>query len=291
MLTPSSDINGPRVEPPITPDDREVAIAGSRSSPPASHGTPEVELPVETYMVTEKLCFRCLWSSKDRVQLDQFCKSSIGGKYMSHSHVVRSLRRNGDVLSREASMTCLMLACCRCDLVPALLFTRPYDSLRRWNNSGEILLADPPPADVVPSWPLTIFVDATESPRLGKEDLSEGNSERFQSPATLGLPRRLSPTIEHLCQQNIISTELDGEDIIFRMAKSIREQIWEQTRTQDRLLLWFDLLKLIIYSSPDVYAEIFWQGILRSCKPVIDSTLLPFLSVLEWTQLQYHKPM
>ncbi len=188
-------------------------------------------------------------------------------------------------------MICLVLACCRCDLVPALLFTRPYGSRRRWNNNGEIVLADPPPADEVPHWPLNIFVDPTELPWPGKRDFLVGNRENFQSLATLGLPRRLSPNIEHLCQQNIISTEFDGEDIIFRMAKSIREQIWEQMRTQDRLLLWFDLLKLIIYSSPDVYAEIFWHGVVRSCKPVIDSTLLPFLSVLEWTHLQHHKPM
>ena len=210
---------------------------------------------------------------------------------MSHSCVIRSLRWNGDILSTEASMTCLMLACCRCDLVPALLFTRPYGSRRRWNKHGEIELAIPPPADVIPSWPLNIFVDTTELLGPGKGDLLEGNREGFPSSLTLGLPWRLCPNIGHLCQQNIISTELDGEIFFFRMAKSIREQIWEQTCTQDRLLLWFDLLKLIIFSSPDVYAEMFWQVILRSCKPVIDSTLLPFLSVLEWTHLQHHKPM
>lgn len=104
-------------------------------------------------------------------------------------------------------------------------------------------------------------------------------------------PRRLSPNIDSLCQSKIINTELDGEYSFFQMNESIREEIWEQTSTHDRLLLWFDLLKLIIHAMPDAYVEVFWQIILRSCKPVIDSTLLPFLLVLEWTYLQHHRPM
>lgn len=32
-----------------------------------------------------------------------------------------------------------------------MLFTRPYDSRRQWNNHGDIELADPPPADVIPT--------------------------------------------------------------------------------------------------------------------------------------------
>ena len=194
-------------------------------------------------------------------------------------------------------MTCLILACCRCDRVPALLFIRPYGSRRRWNNHEEIELVDPPAADAIPQWPLDIFIDATEVPSHGKTVASENSRERvlsladagFPSMAAPGFPWRLFPSVEYLCQKNIISIEQDEESFFFRMVDSIREEIWEQTSTQDRLLLWFDLLKLIIYSSPDVYAESFWKSIFNAFKPVIDSTLLPFISVLEWTHVQYHQ--
>ena len=185
--------------------------------------------------------------------------------------MTRSLKWNGDILSTEASMTCLILACCRCDRVPALLFTRPYISQRRWNEDGEICLADPPSADMIPQWPSNTVVDATETPTHSKSGLG------------------ISPSIETLCQQDIISTEREGREVFFRMATSMREEIWEQTSTHDSLLLWFDLLRLIIYSSPDACAEIFWQDVFRSCKAVIESTLLPFLSVLRWDDLEYHQ--
>ena len=176
-------------------------------------------------------------------------------------------------------MTCLMLACCRCDRVPALLFTRPYVPRRRWNKHGEVHLVDPPSADMIPQWPLNKVIDATKWP-LG----SESSHKRLSD-------WKLSPSIRDLCQQSVISTEHDGENFFFCMVSSMREKIWEQTSTQDRLLLWFDLLRLVIYSSPDACAEVFWREIFRSCKAVIDSTLLPFLSVLEWEDLERHQAL
>ena len=188
-------------------------------------------------------------------------------------------------------MICLILACCRCDRLPAFLFTRPYSPRRRWNNNGEIELADPPSTVTIPRWPLDLFVDATELPGFGKDDSPEGSRRGVPSSRTLEPPWRLSPSIEHLCQNNVISIEVDGEDLSFRMVESRREEIWEQTRAEDRLLLWFDLLKLTIYSSPDAFAEISWKSILGNCKPVTETTLIPFLSVLEWTHLQHHSDM
>ena len=176
-------------------------------------------------------------------------------------------------------MTCLILACCRCDYVPALLFTQPYISRRRWNRHGEIYLADPPSADMIPQWPLNQVIDATRWP------LRSESSRRRLSSWTL------SPSIRDLCQKSVISTEHDGENFFFCMASSMREKIWEQTSTQDRLLLWFDLLRLVIYSSPDACAEMFWHKTFRSCKAVIESTLLPFLSVLEWEDLERHQAL
>ena len=185
-------------------------------------------------------------------------------------------------------MTCLILACCRCDRVPVLLFTRPYAPRRRWTIHGEIYLADPPPVDAIPQWPMNIFADDTELP--SRSFLRDSDKVLSSRVARRSSPR-LFPNIDNLCQLKIISTELDGEYLFFRMIKATREEIWEQTSTTERLLLWFDLLKLIIHSVPDIYAETSWQNVLRSCKSVIDSTLLPFLSVLEWTHIQHHRPM
>lgn len=209
---------------------------------------------------------------------------------LTDSCETRSLRYNGDALSTEASMTCMILACCECDRVPAFIFARPYGPRRRWNNHGEIELADPPPAEKIPQWPLNIF-DAPPLPSPGNGNRVEGSLRGIMSSAALGLPLQLSPHIEQLCQRSIISTEFDGKTLFFRMPKSTREEIWEQTWTQDRLLLWFDLLELVVYSSPDVYAEVFWKNIINSVKPVIDSTIVPFLSILEWTHLQQHQAM
>ena len=186
---------------------------------------------------------------------------------------MRSLRWNGDVLPTEASMLCLILASCRCDRVPALLFTRPYVSQRRWSEDGEIYLTDPPSSDMIPQWPLKMISDAKRSPIRGK-----GSCESL-------IDWRFSSSIEALCEQSLIGIERDGEDLSFHMVMSLREEIWKQTSTQDRLLLWFDLLRLVIHSSPDAYAEIFWQTLFYKSKTVIDSTLLPFLSVLEWNHL------
>ena len=186
---------------------------------------------------------------------------------------MRSLRWNGGVLSTEASMTCLVLASCRCDRVPAILFTRPYVSQRRWSEDGEICLTDPPSSDMIPQWPLSMISNAKRSPVRGKE-----SCESF-------IDCKFSSSIEALCEQDLISIERDEEGSSFQMKMSLREEIWKQTSTHDRLLVWFDLLKLVIHSSPDAYAEIFWQTLFHKSKTVIDSTVLPFLSVLEWGRL------
>lgn len=190
---------------------------------------------------------------------------------------MRSLRWNEDILSTEASMTCLILASCRCDRVPALLFTRPYISQRRWGEDGEIYLTEPPSFDMIPQWPLKMISDAKRSPMGGK-----GSCESL-------VEWRFSSSIEALIEQGLISIEHDEEDLSFQMAMSLREEIWKQTSTQDRVLVWFDLLRLVIHSSPDAYAEIFWQTLFHKSKTVIDSTLLPLLSVLEWHHLIRHQ--
>ena len=132
---------------------------------------------------------------------------------------MRSLRWNGDVLSTEASMTCLILASCRCDRVPALIFTRPYVSQRRWSEDGEIYLADPTSFDMITQWPLKMISDAKRSPTRGK-----GSCESL-------VDWRFSSSIEALCEKGLISIEHDGEDLSFQMATSLRDEIWKQTST------------------------------------------------------------
>ena len=175
-------------------------------------------------------------------------------------------------------MTCLILASCSCERVPALIFMRPFSSRRRWNEYGEIFLADPPSADLIPQWPLKMMTNATRSSFHGRNELGEYKRESLVN-------WKLSPSIENLCGQSVIGIQRDGDDFFFQMPSNLREDIWTQTSTQDRLLVWFDLVRLVIYSSPEAYAELFWRNTFLKCKAVIDSTILPFLSVLEWAHL------
>lgn len=182
---------------------------------------------------------------------------------------MRSLTWNNGELAPDASMLCLILASCRCDRVPALLFLRPYLAQRRWSITGEISLLEAPGAKLVPQWPRSLWL----------------------SKSTLGERRAVSSTVTKLCNQGIIHVEVNEDEIFFALDEARKSEIWLQTSTEDRLSLWFDLLKLTIYSCPDVYAEYFWSTIMARLECIIDSTVLPFLSILHWEQLRYHQPM
>ena len=206
----------------------------------------------------------------------------------------RLFKCNGDVLSPTASKLCLTLASCACDRVPAFLFTRPYyPNRRRWSSNGEIEQKDVTGTLALPQWPKDLFVEVEESgsPCGGVDMLYEGIAIGY--PPLAGGKRRftLEADIANLLSRNIISFDLVEEGLQLALHPTVKERLWGQTSKDDRLLVWFDLLKLVVTSFPDVYAEIMWQTIQWQCRNVVRSTILPFLSVVGWPELSAHTEM
>lgn len=92
--------------------------------------------------------------------------------------------------------------------------------------------------------------------------------------------------MEQYIRDDIISICLDEEDIFLSIATTKKEEISKNITTADRVLLWLDLVTLTIYAFPDPYAESFCQRVQWCLEGVIRSTILPFLSVLQWYQLE-----
>ena len=95
----------------------------------------------------------------------------------------------------------------------------------------------------------------------------------------------LGEDIAELLSRNIISFDLIEDYLFLAVHPSLKEALWGQILTDDRLFVWFDLLKLIVFSFPDVYTEVIWQPIQWQCRNVVRSTTLSFLSVVGWPEL------
>ena len=186
-------------------------------------------------------------------------------------------------------MMCMLLAACNCDRVPTLLFIRPDFEQRRWNVDGEIEKEPPLTYYNVSQWTKKVFVPAANSSR----EMKDRPTDQFSAMA-LGFPAfsvdsvfcQLSPSFKLLLKSQILGVQLDGDEVFLRISNTSKEEIWEQTSTKDRLFIWVELLILVIHSFPDPYAEALWRNVQYSCVEVIDSTILPFLSVLESSHLR-----
>ena len=166
----------------------------------------------------------------------------------------------------------MLLAACSCDRVPALLFMRPFSARRRWDANGEIEITAPPSPDDLAQWLL----------KRGWPKAQDGVSD--------GENQMLPSDIEMLCLEGVLSSHLDEEDVFLSIAPSAKEMIWKEASIEDRVLLWLDLLRLTVHAYPDPYAECSWRRIQWCCNEIVTSTILPFLSVLEWNILQTLAP-
>lgn len=206
----------------------------------------------------------------------------------------RSLKLNGMLLSPAASMLCLILASCECESIPAFLFVRPYLPQRRWNLDGEIEVHH---ARGLPEWPKHIF----------RRQRQESVSRESRAAASIVEAKFYASAIGHrldthdaelysfsedtasLCRQHILSAHLDEDDVWLRLNVCAKAQIWRQPSIDDRLLLWFCLLKLVVFSYPDIYSECCWEKVQCQCQDLVGSTVTPFLAVIEWKHLRSRK--
>ena len=223
------------------------------------------------------------------------CKSFLS-EQTAASHLIQAyslIKWDGKPLSAEASMTCVALAACNCDRVPALLFVRPFCNQRRWNLDGEIEIQAPPPAEQFPQWPRKIFVPVAFS-SLEKKDYPNDqlHSTALGFPTISGNPvyYQLSPSLNLLSQNQNLSIQLDEGDVFLSISTVSKEDIWKQTSIPDRLFVWFELLKLVIYAFPDTYAESLWRRVACNFVDIINSAIVPFLSVLDWSHLSRLHP-
>ncbi len=193
-------------------------------------------------------------------------------------------------------MLCLILASCECERVPAFLFVRPYLPQRRWNLDGEMGVYH---AHGLPQWPKHIFCPQREETVAEKSRAAAGYGEANFSASAIGHRSdtgdakvyNLSQETASLCRQRILSAHLDQDDVWLQLDVRARAQIWHQASIDDRLLVWFCLLKLVVFSYPDVYSECFWEKVQYQCQDLVSSTVSPFLAVIGWEQLRYRKAL
>ena len=170
-------------------------------------------------------------------------------------------------------MLCMLLAACSCDRVPALLFIRPFNEQRRWEPSGEVAKLRSLSDRDVPQWPRKLF----------------GWITRATSILVTQYPH-FDPAVFEVLGEDLLKMSFEGEDLFLGIADTRKEEIWTGLSTEDHVLLWLDLVQLTIYAYPDPYAESYWRRVSWCLGEVISSTVLPFLSVLEWGHLQGFPP-
>ena len=194
----------------------------------------------------------------------------------------RSLRFNGTLLPPVASMLCLILASCASESIPAFLFVRPYLPQRRWNLDGEIEVYR---ASGLPEWPKHIFRGQRQAANFHASAighrLDTGDAKFYN----------LSQDIANLCRQRILRVHLEEDDVWLQLDVRIKAQVWHQTSVNDRLLLWFCLLQLVVFSYPDIYSECRWEKVQYQCQDLVGSTVSPFLAVIGWEELKCHKAL
>ena len=196
-------------------------------------------------------------------------------------------------------MLCLILASCRCERVPAFLFVRPYLPQRRWDLDGEIKVFQ---AHGLPEWPKQIFrqrrrkgiaattAEARALTVIGLADFY-ASTIGYRLDAAGAKFYNLSTDIGALCRQKVLSTHLDEDDVWLQLDFHAKVQIWRQTSSDDRLLLWFCLLEIVVFSYPDIYSEGCWEKVQRQCQDLVDSTVSPFLAVIGWEQLRSRRSL
>lgn len=185
-----------------------------------------------------------------------------------------------------------MLACCDCDSIPALLFSRPYSPRRRWDSTGTVKIAHPV-LSKVPQWASGLFRQIDEGQLRGNVDLGYSFP-----PSHLGLyvdhgeaNSRLhhfgvSEDVQSLFERSIIYNILDEGLLYFKIAENWKHIIRLECTVNDHVGALSDLVQLIIFAFPDMHTEALWQCIRLGLSKIIKSTVLPFLSVIEWQEFQ-----
>ena len=158
-------------------------------------------------------------------------------------------------------------------------------------------IAHPAPSEV-PRWAFGLFREIDEGKLRGDADLGYSFP-----PSHLGLYidhgemntrlRRfgVSEDVQSLFEQRIIYNILDEGLLYFKIAEDWKHSIRRECHVNDHVGVLSDLVKLTIFAFPDMHIEALWQCIRLGLSKIIKSTVLPFLSVIEWQEFEQFETM
>ena len=197
-------------------------------------------------------------------------------------------------MSRAATAFCLTLACCACERVPAALFYRACQTRRRWHATGDRVDSCDHLEDL-PSWFVGLFrlqepeisakyveglnlADSTPSELLG---IRPDDVQTFAASVLL-----LQNDLQYISDLHGFATvALDGT-IFFVLTETWKRTILHTASERLRTRIWKLLATVAAYAMPIPYTEPLWTVFQAQLQVVIESTVVPFLSVLESKDVQ-----
>lgn len=189
------------------------------------------------------------------------------------------------------SELCFLLTACEGFTVPALLFSRAYLPQRRWQQSGEIAEIQPN-TSVIPPWVPGLFQayreeKTTDEAKFVFDFTSLGIRPNKTTPCYMSIPE----DIQVICSDNVLSISLENDYLHFELIRSFKAQIRRAFDDGEWLRYRSQLVPLVVLAFPDLYAEPLWHVIKSGLSDLIQSTIFPFLSTIEWQEMMVFEPM
>ncbi|KAK0099394.1 hypothetical protein ONS96_008422 [Cadophora gregata f. sp. sojae] len=183
------------------------------------------------------------------------------------AEIVRSASWKQDVIRRLATddadilQFCRLLAHIDSPSVPKALFDRACRSRLLWTDSGELNLF-PPRHSKVPSWLVRQF----------------GTTIAWESP----------PILPQAINIGLVSTSKNGLLEYLHLNDEWRTELRAGLHQATSLEHLYDVLAVVIHAFPEQHAEILWEEMEEHLWDVVNSTILPFLTVLNPVDVMAH---
>ncbi|MCJ1269546.1 hypothetical protein MMC22_009438 [Lobaria immixta] len=91
--------------------------------------------------------------------------------------------------------------------------------------------------------------------------------------------------IQVICSDNVLSISLENDYLHFELIRSFKAQIRRAFDDGEWLRYRSQLVPLVVLAFPDLYAEPLWHVIKSGLGDLIQSTIFPFLSTIEWQEM------
>lgn len=179
----------------------------------------------------------------------------------------------------SADLICL-LAFCRTQFIPALMFVEPIRARWRWSDDGE-LTRHPGGALGEPGVLYTLGKLFTSAEYKKSAKMSQDWKNHWGEMIQDGI--ELGPELESLRQRgHLIVIRYQGYTFL-GLPEYLRQIVWEvfaQSSEEDLSQVRVTLAVLILNALPDPFTEPLWRSVCHNYKDVITSTLIPILRSL-----------